>query len=106
MTEHEIRWQRLRCRLGFRLWYLHMSTYPSSGIPQECILEAPIITDGTPVLAGQLIGKVGHAGLPNGPHLHSEVRDASGRRAWNRSVYVLESVKAEKGGIYDTPNHR
>lgn len=70
---------------GFKIYYLHMTTYPNAGSNAYCLAEPPIIAGdpkGVHVEAGQLIGRVGHAGLPCAgdtcAHLHFEVRNRDG----------------------------
>jgi YVTN family beta-propeller protein len=57
---------------GFKVYYLHLATYPDNHKNGSC--EDPaIIPDNTPVKAGDLIGLVGKEGT-KGAHLHFEVQ--------------------------------
>ncbi len=60
---------------GFKVYYLHLATYPENQKKGSC--EGPaIIPDNTHINAGDLIGLVGKEGT-NGAHLHFEVQSNS-----------------------------
>ena len=58
---------------GYKIYYLHLSSYPNNHSKRKCESEASI-AEGESVKAGQPIGLTGDEGVPGAFHLHFEVQ--------------------------------
>ena len=65
---------KIKCREG---WYVDIE-HPGGIVTRYChMLTRPAVTEGQPVIAGQVIGVVGSSGHSSGPHLHWEIHNVT-----------------------------
>jgi len=59
---------------AYKIYYLHLATHPLWQTFPSCQGQSALVSAGQHVNAGDLIGRVGDAGVSGSPHLHFEVQ--------------------------------
>lgn len=72
---------------------IHVEIKYDNGLRSEYAhMDSAVVTKGSRVYAGQVIGTVGATGNATGPHLHFSVASATGATVWNGSQKFLNPM--------------